>query len=182
MSFRFRYRIKSHDMPIDFCSHLRDARKMLIILPANIDEQKGFSRYIKKFTSIFSGAEIYFVSHNEKDLPNYISKDRIILVTKDNLNSWNYPHHSVLDTVKALSFDVCIDCNIKFNFASIILCITSDAKVRICLEEPRREPFDNLQIKTARQSPSKLKCYNKLFHFIKSCRIQQIERQSVVTA
>jgi len=182
MSIRFRHRITSHDTPIDFCAHLRDAHKLLIMLPANSEEQKGFNRYIKKFTSTFSNAELYFISQNEKALPNYVAKDKIIYVTKDKVNSWNYPHHSLLDTIKAHSFDVCIDCNIKFNFVSIILCITSDAKVRICLEEPRREPFYNLQIKTARQTSSKLKCYNKLFHFIKSCRIQQIERQSVVTA
>ena len=166
---KVRTRLTHRDYPLDFCSHLRNSNRLLVSLPKNSEERKAAQRYIKKLPSLFPDATIYYLYQNGHIIPKNIPVDSNIIVGKEQLRYRFYPSRTLRSEISKLDVDVFIDFNKNFDFVSTVLAASSQAKVRICLKDNRREPFFNLQIKGSPESPGS-KGYKSILSFLESCR------------
>ncbi len=166
---RLRFKLTRKDTPIDFCEQLRSSHNFVISVPALEEEKKALQRYLKKLPVIFPDAEIFFIFQNGQRIPPHIRPEYVINITRDKLRYNIYPRREILSEINKISPDVYIDFNKQFNFVSTVLAAHTSAKIRVCMEDERREPFFNLQIKSAPESKES-KGYKSVLHFLESCQ------------
>jgi hypothetical protein len=159
-------RFISINTTIDIFEQLHKAKQVLICAPLKPDQFTIAQQCFQTLTREFTNAVISLLLQENQVLQEPIQHpNQIITITKQNKTSFGFPQKEFISLLKKKSFDVVIDLSPDFEFLNTYLCRASGSKLRICLSNPKRDPFYNFLIRTDRSLPLERR-YEILIHYL----------------
>jgi len=159
-------RMQRQEEVIDVQDHLSQILTALVIAPANPQEYHSVARLLPELQQIFPDA--HFSLLVEKSLaPSAGNNENIQLITfeADQISFHGLPKKELQDIIRARRFDLVVDLNCEFNLVAACLCQVSNAKLRVCLQNPQRDPLYNFQVRVADHHSIELK-YDSLLKYL----------------
>jgi ADP-heptose:LPS heptosyltransferase len=141
-------RFKDQDDVIDVADHLSRITTALILPPEASDDFTTAIRVLDDLRQCFTQTQFYMLT--PKALTDMIALDeqvQVISYEPEQISFHGLPRNDLQDAIRSRHFDMVIDLNSDFNLIATFLCRVSEAKLRICLQHPDRDPFYNFQVR-----------------------------------
>jgi len=155
--------------PMHFWEEIGRAKRVLVALPSSPDEVNALKRVVGRLVRVFTPGDIAFIALQGQQLPSEVEQSQTIQVSPDALRFKRFPRQGLRAQVKARHADAFIDLHCDFDLMSAALAVASGARVRICLAHEQREPFFNLEVRTAVTAPPARR-YERLVKLLESWR------------
>lgn len=155
---------------LDFTECLAQAVTALVIMPTLPRERQTPAwRLLEEFQELF--AETHFTVLLEQSLAHELApNENLQALTFSALEDFAFhglPRKKLQDAVRARHFDVVFDLHEHFDLAATCLCLASDAKLRVALQDPKRDSLYHFQVRVAEHHSLDLK-YDSLLKYL-SC-------------
>ena len=146
--YEFGERFKHKPEMVSIFNHIKDAKKVCIFAPNNINELKGASIILTNLEEIFPHAHgLLFISQNQ-NIENYSNaKYKIINIDPQKENVWGLPDKNLKWQIKKQDFDVLVDLSISFSFENTSLGWHCNAPLRVGFNNPKREKLYNFIVR-----------------------------------
>lgn len=159
-------RMQGQEEVIDMQDHLSQILTALIIAPARPEEYPPASRLFGELRQIFPDA--HFSLLVEKNLAATAGSHenlQVITYGADQIGFHGLPKKELQDVIRTRRFDLVIDLNCDFDLVAACLCHVSNAKLRVCLQNPHRDSLYNFQVRVADHHSIELK-YDSLLKYL----------------
>lgn len=146
---KLKARSKASQPVVDIFTTMVKAHQIFICLPEKLEDFGIARNYIREIRNNFNEARITFLfNYNYFNLMDRNDRENsnLILLKPENINRFGLCTQPILEKVKKNKFEVAIDLNFEFNLMSAHLCYFTNAPLRICLSNEKRDPFFNFQI------------------------------------
>ncbi len=146
---KFKVKSKTSQPVVDIFTTLVKAHQIFICLPEKLEDFGIARNYIRDIRNNFNNARITFLfNYNYFNLMDRNDRENssLILLKPENINRFGLCNLQILEKIKKIKFEVAIDLNHEFNLMSAHLCYATNAPLRICLSNEKRDPFFNFQI------------------------------------
>ena len=153
---------------LDFSECLAQALTALVIMPTLPREQQAVAwRALEEFQEVF--AETHFTVMLEQGLADELATNDnlqvLIFSAIEDLAFHGLPKKKLQDAVRSRHFDVVFDLHEHFDLAATCLCLASDAKLRVALQDPQRDSLYHFQVRVAEHHSLELK-YDSLLKYL----------------
>ncbi|MBD3288399.1 hypothetical protein GF337_06305 [candidate division KSB1 bacterium] len=163
---RFFAHFKQKDKVISILDVLEQATKILIIMPTKLDDFGTALNYLPIVRDNFPKAKIDVLTLDiYRNLLHDNSFYGMIFVESKSINIFGLPKRELVQRISTSDYDIAIDMNDHFSLIGTHICQKSGAKLRICLEESRRDPFCNVSFRSPERENLDTK-YRKLFKYL----------------
>ncbi len=138
----------SDDDANDILSNLSNVRSVLLFLPENHEDFGLALNRLKETRKFFPRADFYGLVR--ANYASFVAGNRfknLFVLSPQDLGLTGLPKRTFMNTISKFAYDLLIDFNNDFDIVSTYICSRVQAKVRVCLEHPGREPFYNLLIR-----------------------------------
>ncbi|MCR4439535.1 MAG: hypothetical protein QHJ34_13410 [bacterium] len=166
---RFLARRSVAEEPIQFWDELRQATKATVALPCSPEDLKALRRVVGRLSQLFAPENLCFVVRQGELPPPGLIQGRLIEVGPDMLRFGHLPTARLRQRLRAQHVDAFIDLHHEFDLLSAALAVASGARIRVCLAHRLREPFYNLEVRTA-AGVSPAKRYDRLLAVLEAAR------------
>jgi hypothetical protein len=133
---------------IDVGEYLSKIATALILPPEHPEAFKAATQLLDDLRQRFTQTQFYLLT--PKALVDTLSLNeqvRIISYDPTEIGFHGLPKDTLQQAIRSRHFDMVIDLNLEFNLIATFLCRVSEAKLRICLAHPERDPFYNFQLR-----------------------------------
>lgn len=149
--FVYYARLSDRNEIIDVCDHLSRITTALVLLPARADHFPAATDVVVRLRDYLPQTRFYLLTDEtllKSHAPQLAEDDQLqmIFCNDEHLGFGGLPKEALQEAIRSRHFDLLIDLNHEFNFTAAYLCRCSDAKLRICLQHPHRDPFYNFQV------------------------------------
>jgi ADP-heptose:LPS heptosyltransferase len=149
---KLKVKSKASQTVVDIFTTLVKANHIFICLPEKLEDFGIARNYIREIRNNFSEARITFLfNYNYFNLMDRNDRENsnLILLKPENINRFGLCNQPITQKVNKIKYEVAIDLNFDFNLMSAHLCYISNAPLRICLSNEKRDPFFNFQIQAS---------------------------------
>jgi len=143
----------SRKSPIDIFDYLSKAKTVLVCLPIKAKDFSIAQEYFNKLGNAFPNAAFTFLIREEQVLINSTDNPHQVIQLPKQQSFFGFPPAELRKRIKKQKFDVVVDFSVNFDFATTLLCRASKSKLRICLSNPKRDPFFNFLVRTDPRLP-----------------------------
>jgi hypothetical protein len=151
---------------IDVGEYLSRIATALILPPESPEDFKSATALLDDLRQRFAQTQFYLLTPKVfSDMVSLDEQVRIISYDATEIGFHGLPKDTLQQAIRSRHFDMVIDLNLEFNLIATFLCRVSEAKLRICLAHPDREPFYNFQVR-AIDSNSVQDKYQSLLKYI----------------
>jgi len=159
-------RANSQEEVIDVRNHLSQILTALVLTPERPEEFVAASQRLDDLQQIFSETQFHLLMAKDY-VPGVVSAENYQIISYDpeQVGFHGLPKNEVLETIRTRHFDMVIDLNDKFSLLATSLCRASKAKLRICLQHPKRDTFYNFQVRADSSHNLKMK-YDSLLKYL----------------
>jgi len=145
-------RISDRNEIIDVCDHLSRIATALVLLPERTEHYSPAVHLFGRLRESFPNTTFYLLTNEamvKAHAPHLTEDERLLLIfcNEEHLGFGGLPKESLQEAIRSRHFDLLIDLNEEFNFTAAYLCRSSNAKLRMCLQHPNRDPFYNFQVR-----------------------------------
>ncbi len=159
-------RMQSQEEVIDMQDHLSQILTALIIAPADPQEYLPAARLFPELLQIFPDAHFSLLVENSFAASAGSHENfQILTYDADQVGFHGLPKKELQDLIRTRRFDLVVDLNCTFNLLASCLCHVSNAKLRVCLQNPQRDPLYNFQVRVAEHHSIDLK-YDSLLKYL----------------
>lgn len=162
----FSFARRKHEEVIDVRDYLSQIMTALILAPRRSDEVETACRYLFGLQECFPETQFYLLI--EKDIAKTVAPHdslQVMAYDESQINLGGLPKREVVDMVRARHFDLVIDFNQEFSLFATALCRASQAKLRVCLQHPKRDSYYNFQFRPASTNSLEMK-YESLIRYL----------------
>jgi len=159
-------RLRHQEEVIDVRDYLSQILTALILAPSRWEEAEEACRYLDDLQQCFPETQFYLlVDHDlaKTVMPN--DSLQVMPYEATQINLYGLPKKEVIDLVLTRRFDLVIDLNQEFNLFSTAICRASQARLRVCLQHPKRDSFYNFQVRPAHGNGTGLR-YESLIRYL----------------
>ena len=159
-------RMKSKEEIIDVRDHLSQIVTALIMAPQLPHEFKAAARLFTELQHIFS--DTHFSLLLKKSYAERISQAenlQMITYVPEQISFHGLPKKELRDIISNRHFDMVIDLNYDFDLVATCLCRVSHAKLRVCLQHPKRDNLYNFQVRADSNHSMEMK-YDSLMKYL----------------
>ncbi|MGH7495955.1 MAG: glycosyltransferase family 9 protein [bacterium] len=159
-------RMQSQEEVIDMQDHLSQILTALIIAPSGPQAYPPAARLFRELQQIFPDAHfsLLVVKRFEADAHSHENL-QVITYEAEQIGFHGLPKKELQDIIRARRFDLVVDLNCDFDLAAACLCQVSNAKLRVCLQNPQRDSLYNFQVRVADHHSVELK-YDSLLKYL----------------
>ncbi len=159
-------RMQSQEEVIDMQDHLSQILTALIIAPASPQEYPHAARLFRELQNTFPDAHFSLLIE-QQFLAQAKAQENFQVLTYDagQVGFHGLPKKDLQDLIRTRRFDLVVDLNCEFNLVAACLCRVSNAKLRVCLQNPKRDPLYNFQVRVAEHNSIELK-YDSLIKYL----------------
>lgn len=145
-------KLNDHGEIIDVCEHLSRIATALVMMPERREHFSPAVDVLGRLREQFPQTTFYLLANEalvKEQAPHLADDDRLLLIycNEEHLGFGGLPKDVLQEAIRTRHFDLLIDLNDDFNFTAAYLCRSSNAKLRICLQHPNRDPFYNFQVR-----------------------------------
>ncbi|MBN1465030.1 hypothetical protein JXA02_04665 [candidate division KSB1 bacterium] len=161
-------RYKKQNLPFDVSQRLRQARRLLICLPAESSEAASACQLVPKLKSNWGKCEITVMQEKRDEFPFVDLADiNVMTYSRSDLSRFNMPKKSLLQKLAHGSFDLAIDMSVPLHFTNVIITWMCGADVRVGFYHPDREAFYNFILRQ-RADDSLQGAYESILNYLLS--------------
>lgn len=159
-------RLKSTEEIIDVRDYLSQILTLLIIAPERLEENRAASRFIEELREVFGETHFYLLeAHSATGNEAPAENLQVLTYGQAQIAFHGLPKKELRDTIRARHFDLVIDLNYDFSLVATALCLASNAKMRVCLQHPKRDSLYNFQVRAANHNDLEAK-YDSLIKYL----------------
>lgn len=162
----FSFARRKHEEVIDVRDYLSQIMTALILAPRRSNEVETACQYLFGLQECFPETQFYLLI--EKDIAKTVAPHdslQVMAYDESQINLGGLPKREVVDMVRARHFDLVIDFNQEFSLFATALCRASQAKLRVCLQHPKRDSYYNFQFRPASTNSLEMK-YESLIRYL----------------
>jgi ADP-heptose:LPS heptosyltransferase len=158
---KFQFR-STRETPVTMTRFLRDAKQILIALPAGYDDANVASNALRKLRTHFDRARLTVIHTGTRETSlTGILRCEVVRIDPTDVNRFFLPRQALLQRIGNASYDVAIDLNLDFVLHTAYICRAVCSGVRVGFLRPEAEPFFNVQVETDAHAAAQAK-YDKL--------------------
>ena len=145
-------RLTDHGEIIDVCEHLSRIATALVMMPERREHFSPAVDLLFRLREQFPQTTFYLLVNEallKEQASHLVEDERLLMIfcNEDHLGFGGLPKDALQEAIRSRHFDLLIDLNDDFNFTAAYLCRSSNAKLRVCLQHPHRDPFYNFQVR-----------------------------------
>ncbi len=162
----FAFARRKKEEVIDVRDYLSQIMTALILAPRRSDEVEAAGQYLFGLRDCFPETQFYLLI--DKDIAKTVAPHdsmQVMAYEQTQINFGGLPKNEVIEMVRARHFDMVIDFNQDFSLFATAVCRASQAKLRVCLQHPKRDSFYNFQFRPASSNSLEMK-YESLIRYL----------------
>ena len=133
---------------INFHHNFLSAKKILIVMPLEIEQFEIASSILPRFQKIFENVDIrYLLSDRYTGFFSIENPDKFIEFNDKDKNMFFLPSHRLIDLISKEEYEIIISLVYKFDLFTSYLCLRSKAPIRVSLYDDLSAPYFTFQIK-----------------------------------
>ena len=151
---------------LDVRDSLSQTVTALILAPERPQELLAASKTWSTLQKIFPDTKFYLFI-DKTYIETAVSNKSIQTIPYDygQIHFFGLPKKQLLESIHSRHFDIVIDFNQEFSLMAAYICRESDAKLRVCLQHPKRDHLFNFQIRPIGNTSMTLK-YESLLKYL----------------
>ena len=159
-------RMQTQEEVIDMQDHLSQILTALIIAPSSPQEYPHAARLFHELQSTFPDAH-FSVLVEKQFAADANGRESLHVITYDaeQIGFHGLPKKDLQEIVRTRRFDLVVDLNCEFDLVAACLCRVSSAKLRVCLQNSKRDSLYNFQVRVAEHNSIELK-YDSLIKYL----------------
>jgi ADP-heptose:LPS heptosyltransferase len=140
---------KLNDTVVHFTTGVRDARKLLLVLPLDSTESEPVKPVIELLRDRFSGAHITAITPmHSVELIRMLPPGTFIKLEDKDISSFFLPRSEFMHQIQGTEYDAAFDLNLDFQLTSGYIARASNARIRVGFASDRAEAFYNFIVRT----------------------------------
>ena len=150
--YRFMSNIKDRHNTVDIFDQLKKASRVLVCLPKEKEGVEAFCASINKMREIFPSAHIILlVDQINRELCKFTRDFQIVEYNPNQAGPFGLPDSKTKQELFKNDIDIFIDLNKSFEFMQTALAIQSNARLKICFNQPLRNSLYNVIIRVEKE-------------------------------
>lgn len=147
--------IRFRSTPFNLSRIRKRPGRVLICLPSNPEEARKAGEIIPDLVAAFGAESAFVVGEPSSIACCDLADDRVNLVPLDQTARWWFglPSARIVDRLSEARLDVAVDLNPSAQLLTAVLCLSVNAPIRLCLDDPRRGCAFNVQVLLAGGRP-----------------------------
>lgn len=149
---------------------LKESRKILICMPANMNSLTITKDLLSTLAEIFKGKAISVflpILKTEGYLPSPAGYN-VIYPHKEDLKIFSIPKKSLIQRLSEHQFDISLDLDLEDSFFNSYLCLKCKIPLRLGARGKRSFPFYNVQLAIYKDKPSLSETYQGLVNVLRN--------------
>jgi len=146
--FRLFNRYKYKSKIISIFEHINSASRVCVCLPCDDEDFHKSLISIEQFRQIFPKAQITLLNCTDQRIdPKKFHAFRLLTYDRQQLTFFGFPSSEIRHDIAISKFDVFIDLSLSFSFVNTALSWLSNAGLRICFNNPKRDNLNNFVVR-----------------------------------
>ncbi|NOY60947.1 MAG: glycosyltransferase family 9 protein [Calditrichaeota bacterium] len=159
-----RYKYKSRIVSI--FEHISSASHVCVCLPCNEKDFNESLISIEQFRQIFPKAHITLLNCTDQSISKQkFHAFRLLTYDRQKLTFLGLPSKEIRHDIATSKFDVVIDLSLSFSFVNTALSWLSNAGLRICFNDPKRDNLYNFVVRLVPETKWD-KSYQQLLQYL----------------
>ncbi len=148
--------IRFRSRPFNLSRIRKRPGRVLICLPSNPEEARKAGEIIPELVACLGAESVFVVGEPSSIACCDLADDRVSLMPLDQTARWWFglPSARIVDRLSEARLDAAVDLNPSAELLSAVLCLSINAPVRLCLDDPRRGCAFNVRVQLAGGRPA----------------------------